>query len=47
VNANLLHGFGIQEVHLVRRFEDDSNAEEPGGPPTMRSGNPGSVRMNM
>jgi hypothetical protein len=33
VNANLLHGYGLQEVHVVRRFEDDCNSETPGGPP--------------
>jgi hypothetical protein len=46
VNANLLHGFGIQEVHLVRRFEDDSNSETPGWPANQEivcSGNPGSA----
>jgi hypothetical protein len=36
VNANLLHGYGLREVHAVRRFEVDFNSETPSGPPTKR-----------
>jgi hypothetical protein len=46
VNANLLHGYGFREVHVVRRFEDDFNSETPGQPANQEivcSGSPGSA----